>query len=226
MVIEQVPEKLRSEDSISSLDQLAELEGLVTETDLYRREELVVSRLVAPDPLGRGRINVPDGLLEVSVALDGQRTVGGTLIPGDLVAVLASFSFNDYNPGRTAEFPFLTDEELRSLILFDEEGAIIRLPGGSVASTTEIVLQKVLVTNVQLEERPRATDETESAPSVAVVPTGNLIVTLALLPDEVEALVHSQTYGSLWLARQQADDVTAVTADLLDRPQPIAQVMK
>ncbi len=66
---------------------------------------------------------MPEGLLEITVPLDPIRTVGGTVRPGDLVGMIASFA-DGATPRR---------------------GPTAAGPG----NTSGFLLHKVLVTNVQ-----------------------------------------------------------------------------
>ncbi|MFT7649181.1 MAG: pilus assembly protein CpaB [Candidatus Poriferisodalaceae bacterium] len=228
----QVPAKLLPEGALSSKEQLDTFDGYITSTELLKGEEVVASRFRLPDVNGRGLVPVPDGLLEVSVSLDSQRTVGATLRPGDYVAVIASFEWEDYQPGDFAPFEdLLTDEEKRGFLILDADGNIVGAPGSATASTTEIFLQKVLVVNVQREEtRTQVVGNvatTEPDPTASpVAPTGAIVVTLALLPDEVEALVHSQLFDNVWLARQELSDAEDETIVRTPRPVEIWQVLR
>lgn len=81
---EQVPAKVAPKASVSDLTALS---GQVTVVDLVPGEELLRTRFA---PSGTNA-DVPPGMLQVSVALDLARTIGGQLRDGDTVGVLASF---------------------------------------------------------------------------------------------------------------------------------------
>jgi pilus assembly protein CpaB len=83
---EQVPAKIRAAKAITSLD---DIEGLVAAVDLVPGEQVLADRFT--ETVSRARTGVPSGLLEVSIALDPERAVGGRVAPGDTVAVIASF---------------------------------------------------------------------------------------------------------------------------------------
>ncbi|MFM2475433.1 RcpC/CpaB family pilus assembly protein, partial [Burkholderia cenocepacia] len=68
---------------------LASVEGMVATTDLEPGEQLLASRFSAPDALG-GAVEVPEGLLLMSIELEPRRVIGGDLQPGDLVAIFVS----------------------------------------------------------------------------------------------------------------------------------------
>ncbi len=74
-------------------------------------------------------------------------------------------------------------------------------------NTTHIISQKVLVTNIQFSSPPPSAQE--SATGVAVTtpqpnlsPGGSLLVTLALTAPDVEKLVFTAEFGTLWMAKE------------------------
>jgi pilus assembly protein CpaB len=192
---ELVPVKVRAQNA---LHDLTEVEGLVTEIRLEPGEQLVSTRFVEPDLLTAARFAVPDGLLEVTLALDPQRAVGGTLLPGDSVAVALSFEPFDIGapPG--------ADPEVPETVIVDGT----RLVGDAkTPNSTGLILNGVLVTNVQLEELP-AIEVGESrveGRQRAIAPTGNLLITLAVSPANVARLVFGAEHGNVWLAAQRGD---------------------
>ena len=85
--VTEVPAKVLADDAVTDLDDLDE--ELVAAVDLQAGEQLLSSRLVAPDQLSRA--SVPAGLQELTVSLDPTRAVGGALNAGDTVGVVLSF---------------------------------------------------------------------------------------------------------------------------------------
>jgi pilus assembly protein CpaB len=76
-----------------ALENLKEVEGLVTTADLLPGEQLLAARFADPEALNAsGQVDVPDGLHQISLVLEPQRALGGRLTPGSTVAVFASFS--------------------------------------------------------------------------------------------------------------------------------------
>ncbi|MGY1813065.1 Flp pilus assembly protein CpaB [Blastococcus sp. SYSU D00820] len=75
---------------------LAQLTGLVAVVDLAPGEQVLAERFAEPEALGvPGTVPVPEGLGEISVALEPQRAVGGRLAAGDTVGVYLSLVFED-----------------------------------------------------------------------------------------------------------------------------------
>jgi len=86
---ERVPAKVRPDGAI---DNLKDVEGLVTATDLVSGEQLLHARFTSPGQVtkGVGEVKVPTGYVEVTLSLEPQRAVGGQIRPGDKIAVFGS----------------------------------------------------------------------------------------------------------------------------------------
>jgi pilus assembly protein CpaB len=85
---ETLPAKAALPGRVTDLKALA---GRVATVDLQVGEQLLSSRFTRPTDLqAPGTIEVPDGLQEISVLLEPQRTIGGRLAAGDTVGVYLS----------------------------------------------------------------------------------------------------------------------------------------
>lgn len=83
--VERVPERLRAADAVSDL---SELDGQVATASLVPGDQVVTARFAQPEALApEGTVLAPEGTVEVSMALDAQRAVGGVLRAGDKVGV-------------------------------------------------------------------------------------------------------------------------------------------
>lgn len=82
--LEQVPVKIVTKDALASTGPLA---GKVAAVDLLPGEQLVPSRFSAPNEVQ----GVAPGMLQVTIAIDAVRAVGGQVRKGDTVAVTMSF---------------------------------------------------------------------------------------------------------------------------------------
>lgn len=208
VTLEMVPLKVRADGGVSDLTVLADL---VTSTDLLPGEQVVVSRFVTAESLATTtRIEAPSNMLEVTVSLAPDRALGGGLLPGDFVAVIASFDPfelnaiepTDLEPGEIID----PSEIFVGSSEGDEQGLGIKTP-----TSTHLILHKVLVTNVQFEQLPRtrAEDLPEDAPPIG--PTGNLLITLAAPPEAIEKIVFTAEHGFMWLAAEGPDAAEPVT---------------
>ncbi|MFP3902107.1 MAG: Flp pilus assembly protein CpaB [Acidimicrobiia bacterium] len=187
---EEVPAKVRAEDAVTDLSDLDA--DLLAGVDLRPGEQLLRSRLVDPADLARAR--VPEGRQELSVALEPERAVGGTLRAGDTVGVVLSFD------------PFK------------------RGGGSETSNMTHMILHKVVVTSVQFDPNETETASDAVVPSsrgddgdddengdgndgeeVDRAPQNRLIVTLALTAPEVERVVFAAEFGHIWLTAEGPD---------------------
>lgn len=198
--VEAVPVKVQTGGALASL---SEAEGMVTAVDLVEGEQLTASRLVDATEFnalqarvgrGGGTVAVPEGLLEITIPLDPIRAVGGTVRPGDLVGVIASFA--------------------------DYQGGAVGPDGQPVAGNqvSGFLLHKLLVTNVQ-GAPPGVAAAQEGAPAEgAPAPTGQLYVTLATDAAAAERIVFASSYGDVWLAVEPADaDESGTSVQNADR---------
>ena len=84
--LEKVPAKVKATGAVSSLKTLA---GQVAVVDLMPGEQLVQTRFAVVT--GAGTVGVAPGMLQVTIALDAVRAMGGQIREGDTVGILASF---------------------------------------------------------------------------------------------------------------------------------------
>ena len=184
---EQVPVKVAADGSVSSL---AQLDGLVTTTDLQPGEQVLSSRFVDPAELvAQGQVDVPDGFQQVSILLEPQRALGGQIEPGDTVGVFASFT-----DGTEGDDP-TTHLTLHKLL-------VTRVQGGVTAPA---------------EPQPEAegadgADGAEAAVASTPVPNEGVMVTVAVTAIHAERLVFAAEHGTVWLSDEpdNADEGTQV----------------
>lgn len=181
VAVEEVPAKVRADGAV---DNLADLDGLVAAVDLVPGEQVMKKRFLSPQAAADEQgVDVPKGLLEVTVALEATRVVGGQILPGDTVAVLGSFSEG------------ASDGE-------DDADAA----EGTGAAATHVLLHKVLVTDLRTDAAAIAPPKDDQPKAEgAGVPGAQIYVTLALDAPSVERVVHTAEFGSLWLASEPED---------------------
>jgi pilus assembly protein CpaB len=145
----------------------------------------------------------------------GARVASATLVPGEQVVEARFIAPSAYRAsGASVAVP---DGLLQTTIPLEPQRAVggVLTPGSTVAvvasftdpDESHIVLQKVLVTNVQLADLGRndSTDSDspegdEQAAEPGAAPDGLLLVTLALEPGAVERVVFGAEHGTVWLA--------------------------
>jgi pilus assembly protein CpaB len=160
-----------------ALTDLTSVEGLVASVDLVPGEQLLAARF-EDDSIRRvagGDITIPSGLVEVTIRVEPTRAIGGQIVPGERVMVVATLTgLGD-----------VSDTELE----VPESGPV-----------TGSLLREALVANIQ----SAAPDDLSSdeADRSRAAPAVDFLVTLALAPADVERLVFASEEGLLWLARE------------------------
>jgi len=181
--VEDIPIKIAPEGVISDLVSVS---GQVTAVDIVPGETLLASRFVDPDNFSArpGSIDVPEGLLEVTVAMSQEQFIGGVPVPGSTVALVALGDRVDFIPQPTDPLAQPTDP------------ANPQQPIDTDLKVAKIIIQQALVTNVQgnaLPEQPTSAD-----PTARVAPAaGSLLVTLAMEGPDVERLIYVRNAQSL-----------------------------
>ncbi|APX03136.1 Flp pilus assembly protein CpaB [Arthrobacter sp. QXT-31] len=178
LVTEQLPASAVPESSLNSLDSS---KGKVAAVDLVPGEQLVSERLVAPENVkAAGSVQIPAGLQEVSFQLEPDRVVGGRLAPGDHVGVFVSL----------------------------DKGGV---EGKSDAEATKLTVRKALVTAVQRAPQPAATaqpaptasaDPNAADPQDTTLPTGSLMLTVAVNDVDAAKIVFAAEYAKMWLSKE------------------------
>lgn len=184
VVEEQIPVKIAPEGVISDLVQVS---GLVTTTDVFAGETLLAGRFVEPEQFSarRGSVEVPEGLLEVTVALSQEQFIGGVPVPGDHVAVVVN--------GERADFIPFNQDALNQPV---DPAAPDAGQDAAELRYTKIILQQALVTNVQGNPLPEA-PPVQSATDRVAPASGSLLVTLAMDGPDVERLLYVRNSQSL-----------------------------
>ena len=215
---EKVPRTTLTAGAVANLEAV---EGKVTSVDLVPNEILTSARLVAPKAFDERAtlVDVPKGYLEVTVAVDPQRILGGFVSPGETVAVLASFKAARVDSGT----------------IVTEDGETVPVPPDLVDALTEagatqtsgILVHKALVTEIQVEKRVVEDPNAEETTGPELAPRADLLVTLALPAPEIERVVFSAEHGSVWFAREPGNAPEAGTrvqtgSSIYDSPEPDA----
>lgn len=180
-----------AKSALQSLDGLA---GKVTSVDLLPGEQLIAERLTAPETAqSSGSVQVPDGFQEISFQLDPQRVVGGRLVAGDHI------------------------------------GIFISLKGGGIEAkpdkeTTQLTLHKVLVTSVQRAASAAPSPQPTASGSAAPVedtslPTGSLLLTVAVIDVDATKIVYGLEFGTLWLSKEPLSAKDSGRPGIMTKPE-------
>lgn len=189
--VTQIPVDLIAPGAVASLDQIQS--GLVTATELLPGEQLLIERFV--DPRVQDRLVVPDGLQEVTISLPVPRVLGGELIAGDTVGVIASFTVkvNDEDVPSTA---FLLHKVLVTSVQFSNNDATA-------------IEQSLGTTQYDVNRYPN----------------DSILVTLAVSSEDAARIVYASEFGTMWLTLEGSkssvgnEGVTVIT-DVIPVPTP------
>jgi pilus assembly protein CpaB len=180
LATEQLPGTAVAKTALSTVDGET---GKVAAVDLVPGEQLLAERLVAPAELkSPGSVDVPAGLQEVSFQVEPVRVVGGRLSPGDHVGVFISM----------------------------EAGGV---EAKADKETTQLSIRKVLVTAVQRAPQPAAekpapsdgSTDPAANPQDTTLPTGALLLTVAVKDTDAAKIVFAAEYASIWLSKEPLD---------------------
>ena len=84
--VKRIPVGAKSPSAAGSLSELSP--GQVVAIDLTQNEQITGSRLALVDEFAKqGSIEIPEGMMEVTVSLGSEQTIGGTLTAGEKVAL-------------------------------------------------------------------------------------------------------------------------------------------
>ncbi|MCX6497447.1 MAG: RcpC/CpaB family pilus assembly protein [Arthrobacter sp.] len=191
LAAQKLPGTAVAKSALHSLDGQA---GKVTAVELLPGEQLVAERLTAPETAqSSGAVQVPDGLQEISFQLDPQRVVGGRLAAGDHIGIFISLK----NGGIEAK----PDKE-----------------------TTQLTLHKVLVTAVQ--RAPAATPSPQPSPGASgaptedtSLPTGALLLTVAVNDVDATRIVYGSEFGTLWLSKEPLNAKDSGRPGIMTKPE-------
>lgn len=183
----QIPRDLLTEDAITDLTQIT---GRVVEEVILPGDIIVSGRFAAPGQ-GANVLTIPPEHQAVSFDVGVPPGVAGFLREGDHVSIVATIAAPGADaPGTAAA---------------DEEG-----DGGQEPDVrSEYVLQDVEILAIgrrvpPSEENPAGSTDTEGS---------GILLTVALLPDEVEKLVFANSNGELWLTLLPEDERDPVDTD-------------
>ena len=182
---EDVPVKVAPEGVISDLVSVS---GLVTAVELVPGEVLLANRFVESGDVvaRRGSVEVPEGLLEVTIAMSQEQFIGGVPVPGNTVALIAL--------GDRDDFIFQPNDPLSQDPIDPATGQ----PLIDNYKVSKIIIQQALVTNVQGNPLPAQAPEAAADPSQRVAPAaGSLLVTLAMEGPDAERLIYVRDAQSL-----------------------------
>lgn len=196
VVKKEVPKLALANDGVTNL---ADVQGKVTSVALVPGEQLLTSRMVAANALlGPARVQVPEGLQEVTLKLPIERVVGGTVEAGDTVGVFISLSD-------------ATTNAATGQVVSESEG-------------TQLTFHKVLVTAAQFSNGSAAQsadtpteDASKGATSTKKSDSDSTyLVTLARNAVDSEKLVFAAEFGKIYLSKEPSSAIEG-TVGVMDK---------
>jgi len=179
VVKKSIPRSAIAADSVKNLDDLG---SKVSSIEFMPGEQVLASRMVDPgSQLGRGRVEVPTGLQEVTVKLDIERVIGGNLQAGDTVGVLLSFKPKDDS------LPDMTQLSLHKVLVTAVQDGSGSIADPATEQTTQTASGGSLNANKNSSTQ------------------GTYLVTLARPAPDVEKIVFAAEFGKVYLTKEPGD---------------------
>ncbi|KSU78933.1 pilus assembly protein CpaB [Pseudarthrobacter enclensis] len=173
-----VPRAAVAEDAI---EDLSAIESKVTAVGLVPGEQLLSSRLVeASTFIGPARVEVPAGLQEITVRLDIDRVVGGTIQAGDTVGVFISLGDSTAGGGNGTQLTF--HKVLVTAVQFSSGQSVQTQGEATQASSTGAL---------KAEGNKQAAGD-------------SYLITLARDAVDAEKLVYAAEFGKIYLSKEPA----------------------
>lgn len=198
----------RALEGLKPVDVLVVQEAVPAGTTVEALREFLILRPTPADA-------VPGSALKNLDAAAGKVT-GADLVPGEqLVAERLVDPSALQTPGSVPvppglqEVSFALDPQRTvgaRLAAGDTAGVFISFPdgpteGNAPPETTQFVFHRILITGIQRTAAP-ATEETSDAPPL---PTGTIMVTLAVDDATAARIVFAAEFGTIWLSKEPAD---------------------
>jgi Flp pilus assembly protein CpaB len=172
-----------------AVTDLSQLRGRRNSAFILAGEQIPLSRVEAGEIPG-GALGIPEGHQAISVSLQGPRAIAGALAGGDHVTMYATFEDvslallekNLIKTGSSGSGPFGNSQDIPA---FD---------------STVVLVPEVEVLRVTRETSPnQATGEIESI-------NGDVMLTLAFLPEEAQQFVFALEEGKVYLSLLPPDE--------------------
>lgn len=189
---QELPAKAVAKSALKDLDGLADK---VTAIDLLPGEQLVTERLITPEELGsRARVQVPEGLREISFQLEPHRVVGGRIEAGQHVGIFISLKGGAIEAKPDMETTQLT---LHKVLVTAVAGAPV----------------------TALDATPPASGSASAAPEAVPAPSAPLIVTVAVNDVDAGRIVYGSEFGTLWLSKEALAAADSGRPGIITKPE-------
>lgn len=161
----------------------ADNNALLATTDIAAGEYLLSARF-GTTPAGTKAIEVPTGMLAISVALSDPARVGKFVTPGSHIAIYQSYKIKDLRD--TPEAKILNENDIHGTSLLLGDVLVIGMGDAPLAGAAA---------------KPEAEGDTTTAQGAS----GDFLVTVAVKPTEAPVLVHGVNNRTLYAALRGSD---------------------
>jgi Flp pilus assembly protein CpaB len=190
-----VPKDALIDDPITQVSQLRNLRNSVY---IFAGEQIPLARVQGGEVPG-GLLSIPEGHQALTVALDAPRAISGALAGGDNVAIYATFTgvnitlFEGAGAGAGTSFLKSVQAAIRAAQAAQAADGPLSIPA---FDTTTVLTPEVEVLRVIRPTTSGVAGEQEADQD----PSANLMVTLALEPEEAQKFVFALELGQIYLA--------------------------
>lgn len=161
----------------------SQLRGLTSTAPILANEQIPVGRLSSGEAPQGGSLGISDGNVAVSIRVDDQAAVNGSITRGSSIVVYATFESPEFLPGGTAA------QQITKATTSVQTSELPTL------TTTLIPAVRVLevVNPVVAEGSTRSANE-------------DVTLTLDLTPQDAQNLVYAQETGTIWIGLLPPDE--------------------
>lgn len=161
----------------------SQLRGLTSTAPILANEQIPVGRLSSGEAPQGGSLGISDGNVAVSIRVDDQAAVNGSITRGSSIVVYATFESQEFLPGGTAA------QQITKATTSVQTSELPTL------TTTLIPAVRVLevVNPVVAEGSTRSANE-------------DVTLTLDLTPQDAQNLVYAQETGTIWIGLLPPDE--------------------
>lgn len=193
-----------------SIDDAEAIVGQTVTTDILKGQQLsraYIATSTDDDRADQLTFKVPEGHRGIGVSVNDVSTFGGLVVPGDRVDVVVTFDEKDSNVTDAQQYKRISTVLQNVLVLAREQTEVQlvnTLPGEEEEDTTDPG-ESPVTSGTAFEQRPEDFD-----------PDGGVsVVTLALTPGDVQALVLADSLGEVTLVlRRFGEDAIVPIEDL------------
>lgn len=176
-----------------AVTDLSQLRGRRNSAFILAGEQIPLSRVESGEIPG-GALGIPEGHQAISVSLEGPRAIAGALAGGDHVTIYATFE--------GVSLALLEKNLIKSAAAGTSSGSG---PFGNSQSIPEFDATAVLIPEVEVLRVLREAGPTQAGEEIESI-NGDVLLTLAFLPEEAQQFVFALEQGKVYLSLLPPDE--------------------